>query len=428
MININLLRNNLIYTIKNLIKKNFYFKISKFLYLDKKRKIIQTETEKLLSKHNKSSKYIINIKNKKKNISNIFRKNLKTNNKIKIKKKKLRKIKKNIINFISNIPNIISNDIPYGKDSKNNKEILYWGKKSKKNFVILDHLKLSKKTNGIDFKSATKITGSRFVVLKGNIARLHRSLGQFMIDTHIEKYGYLEINVPYLVNNKSLYGTGQLPKFNNDLFHIKNFDNNDKNKYYLIPTSEVPLTNIFSNNIIEEEKLPIKMVSHTPCFRLESNSYGKNNYGITRMHQFDKVEIVQIVKPEKSMLTLEKITKHAENILKMLKLPYKKVLLCTGDTGFSSYKSYDLEVWLPSKDKYLEVSSCSNMSDFQSRRMKTRYRNKKTKKIELLHTLNGSGLAIGRTLMSILENYQQSDGKIVIPKVLINYMNDLKYI
>ncbi|AZP36162.1 Serine--tRNA ligase [Candidatus Annandia adelgestsuga] len=426
MIDINLINNNLIYIVKNLIKKNFYFKTSKFLYLEKKRKIIQIKTEKLLFNRNKNSK-LINKIIKNKNI----KKNININNKLNIKKKILKKIKNKIINFINNIPNIISNDIIYGKNNKNNKKILYWGKKKKFLFPILDHLKLCKKNNNIDLKSAIKITGSRFAILKGNIAKLHRSLGQFMIDTHIKKHGYLEINVPYLVNDKSLYGTGQLPKFDHDLFHIKNNNFNcfnKKNNYYLIPTSEVPLTNLFRNNIIKEKKLPIKMVSHTPCFRQESNSYGKNIYGLTRMHQFDKVEIIQIVKPKYSVLSLEKITEHAENILKMLDLPYRKILLCTGDTSFGSYKSYDLEVWLPSKNKYLEVSSCSHMLDFQTRRMKTRYKKKINKNIKLLHTLNGSGLAVGRTLIAILENYQKHNGKIIVPKVLTPYMNNIKYI
>lgn len=274
---------------------------------------------------------------------------------------------------------------------------------------------------GLDFAAAVKLTGARFVVMKGQIARMHRALSQFMLDLHTEKHGYLEAYVPYLVNHATLYGTGQLPKFGEDLFHTKPLaEESDNSNYALIPTAEVPLTNLVRDEILEEDSLPLKLTAHTPCFRSEAGSYGRDTRGLIRMHQFDKVEMVQITRPEDSMAALEELTGHAEKVLQLLELPYRKVLLCTGDMGFGSSKTYDLEVWLPAQDTYREISSCSNMWDFQARRMQARYRNKTDRKTRLVHTLNGSGLAVGRTLVAVLENYQQADGRIQVPTYYVH--------
>ncbi|XZR52856.1 MAG: serine--tRNA ligase [Enterobacteriaceae bacterium] len=406
MINQNLLKYNyLIKTKKKLNYKKFILNI-KFLILKKKyKKIIQLKVEKL--KTNKKN-YNCNCNfNKKKKI-------------FLYKKSKI-----NLIKYLSIIPNLPDNSIL----NKKNKIIKIWGKPKIKKYKIYNHIKIGKKLNGLDFEMPIKISSSRFVIMKGKIAQLHRALIQFMIDLHTKNHGYNEIYVPYLMNENSLYCTGQLPKFKKNLLHVKFYNKlNKKKKYILIPTGEVPLTNLFNNKIIEIANLPIKLVTHTPCFRSENSSYGKKNKGLIRMHQFDKVEIVQIVQKEISKNILEEITKHAEKILKLLNLPYRKNLLCAKNLGFSSSKTYDLEVWMPSQKKYCEISSCSNMTNFQSRRMNTKYKNKKTNKKTYVHTLNGSGLAISRTLAAILENYQIKNGIIEIPKILYPYMNGLKYI
>ena len=319
-----------------------------------------------------------------------------------------------------------------GKDDSENLEVSRWGEPSKCDFEVKDHVALGENLQGLDFASAVKLTGSRFVVMKGQIAKLHRALAQFMLDLHTEQHGYTEAYVPYLVNHDTLYGTGQLPKFSEDLFHTKPLEGQDPNEvqrtYALIPTAEVPVTNLVRGDILEAENLPLKMTAHTPCFRSEAGSYGRDTRGLIRMHQFDKVELVQIVEPEKSMEALEELTGHAEKVLQLLGLPYRKVLLCTGDMGFGSCKTYDLEVWVPAQNTYREISSCSNMWDFQARRMQARCRSKGDKKTRLVHTLNGSGLAVGRTLVAVLENYQNADGSITVPEVLRPYMGGLEVI
>jgi seryl-tRNA synthetase len=282
---------------------------------------------------------------------------------------------------------------------------------------VKDHVDLGANLGLLDFETATKITGSRFAVMKGDIARLHRALIQFMLNTHTQEHGYQEINVPYMVNSDSLFGTGQLPKFEEDLFKLT-----DERNFYLIPTAEVPVTNVYRDEIIDADQLPVKFACHTPCFRSEAGSYGKDTRGMIRQHQFEKVELVQFVKPENSTETLEQLTGHAEAILQKLGLPYRTIILCGGDLGFSSARTYDIEVWLPSQQRYREISSCSNFRDFQARRLKARWRNPETGKPELLHTLNGSGLAVGRTLLAVMENYQQADGSIAVPDVLQPYM------
>lgn len=320
-------------------------------------------------------------------------------------------------NYLSGIPNIPDQEVPSGRDEEDNIEIRRWGEPRQFDFEVKDHVDLGATSGLLDFETAAKITGSRFAVMHGGIARLHRALIQFMLDTHQQEHGYQEINVPYVVNRDSLYGTGQLPKFEEDLFKL-----DDERGFYLIPTAEVPVTNIYRDEIIDADQLPVKFTCHTPCFRSEAGSYGKDTRGMIRQHQFEKVELVQFVKPEDSTAVLEELVGHAEAILQKLGLPYRTVILCGGDLGFSSARTYDIEVWLPSQQRYREISSCSNFRDFQARRLKARWRNPDTGKPELLHTLNGSGLAIGRTLLAVMENYQQADGSIDIPEVLQPYM------
>ncbi|QCI20450.1 serine--tRNA ligase [Buchnera aphidicola (Brachycaudus cardui)] len=426
MLNPYLLRNELHLTAKKLLKKGYKLDTYKISSMEDTRKILQIQTENLQHNHNVLSRLFKDAKNLKKENEILKNKIINSGKELQDAKIKLNSLQEKIYNFSLDIPNIPDDNIPEGDTSKSNQKIKYWGQKRKYEFIIQDHVEIGKKFNNLDWTSAAKISGSRFVVMKGNIALLHRALSQFMLDLHTIEHGYIEAYVPYLVHSKALYGTGQLPKFSDDLFHI-NFMN--KNNYTLIPTAEVPLTNLFYNQIIDEKDLPIMLTAHTPCFRSEASSYGRDTRGLIRLHQFDKVELVQIVKPEQSMLALEKLTSHAEKVLQLLELPYRKVLLCTGEMSFSSSKTYDLEVWFPAQKKYREISSCSNTSDFQARRMKTRYRKKSEQKISLVHTLNGSGLAIGRTLAAILENYQHSDGSVEIPKILQKkYMQGLEFI
>jgi seryl-tRNA synthetase len=322
--------------------------------------------------------------------------------------------------LLQGIPNVPHHSVPAGSDEEDNVEIRRWGEPRAFDFEVKDHVDLGAAINGLDFDAASKITGSRFSQMRGGLASLHRALTQFMLNTHIQDHGYEEVYVPYIVNRESLYGTGQLPKFEEDLFKL-----DDEREFYLIPTAEVPITNIYRNEIVDE--LPIKFVSHTPCFRSEAGSYGRDTRGMIRQHQFEKVEMVQFVRPEASWDALEGLVGHAEVILQKLQLPYRTVVLCGGDLGFSAAKTYDIEVWVPSQERYREISSCSNFADFQARRMKARYRNADGKP-ELLHTLNGSGLAVGRTLLAVMENYQQADGSIAIPEVLQPLMNGQTHI
>ncbi|HTJ97191.1 MAG TPA: serine--tRNA ligase, partial [Rhodocyclaceae bacterium] len=320
--------------------------------------------------------------------------------------------------FVAVIPNLPHESVPEGKDEHGNVEVLRWGTPKTFDFPVKDHVDLGEALGGLDFETAVKVSGSRFSVMKGGIARLHRALAQFMLNTHTGEHGYTEVYVPYLVNPDSMFGTGQLPKFEEDLFRVPR---SDGTTLYLIPTAEVPVTNLVRDEILAAETLPIKYVSHTPCFRSEAGSYGRDTRGLIRQHQFDKVELVQIVHPEKSWEALEELTGQAEAILQKLELPYRKMALCSGDMGFSAAKTYDLEVWLPAQNTYREISSCSNFESFQARRMQTRFRNDKNKP-ELVHTLNGSGLAVGRTLVAVIENYQNADGSITVPAVLRPYM------
>ncbi|QJC30609.1 serine--tRNA ligase [Enterobacteriaceae endosymbiont of Neohaemonia nigricornis] len=424
MLDPHLLRNNTDMISKILEQRNFILDVNCIKKYETKRKLLQKQIEILYAK---KKYYMTLFKQSDITHHNQIKDNIKLiNYKLSSTKTKLSDLILRISNIYNMIPNIPLNDVPIGRSSKDNKEILKWGKKKKYDFHILDHIELGILNNGMDLKAGVNLSGSKFIVLKGFIAYLHRILIQFMLDIHINKHQYQEFYIPYIVKNEMLYGTGQLPKFSNDLYAIKN--NDDLSKHFLIPTAEVPLTNLFANKIIIEKQLPIKLVAHSPCFRVEAGTYGKYNRGLIRTHQFEKVEIVQFVQPQYSLKTLEIMTNHAEQILQLLKLPYRKLLLCTGDMSFASSKTYDLEVWLPSQKKYCEIASCSNMGDFQARRMKTRYKIQKDNSINYIHTLNASGLAIGRTLAAIMENYQLKDGTIQIPKILHNYTNGLKVI
>ncbi|WP_343152407.1 serine--tRNA ligase [Buchnera aphidicola] len=431
MIDKNLLRNQLDIVNKKLLMRGFTLNIEKIQEMERSRKIFQVKTENLQAIRNNLSKKIGILKRIKKNTLEIENEVSIINKKIYKYRNKLKIFELDLFKIYSEIPNIPSEDTIFTCIENKNQEIMKWGNIKKFNFKIKDHIELGKNLKGLDWKSSAKISGSKFVVMKGKIALLHRALSQFMIDTHTIEHGYLETYVPYLVNSESLYGTGQLPKFSSDLFHIQSSEKiNEKIQYTLIPTAEVPLTNLIRDKIFNKEDLPIKLTALTPCFRLEPSSYGKESKGLIRMHQFEKVEIVQIVNPKYSMEALEELTLHAEKILQLLNLPYRKVQLCPKELGFSSSKTYDLEVWFPFQKKYREISSCSNMIDFQARRMKSKYKSssKKTKK-KFLHTINGSALALSRTLGAIIENYQLENGAIEVPLVLQNkYMNGLKII
>ncbi|KGQ70162.1 seryl-tRNA synthetase [Chelonobacter oris] len=427
MIDPNLLRNNLAETAEKLrIRRHFTLDTAKISELEEQRKVLQVKTETLQAERNARSKSIGAAKARGEDIQALLAEVDSMGNALNDAKTALEQVQNEMQQIALNIPNIPADEVPLGKDESENLEVLRWGEPKQYDFGVQDHVTLGENADGLDFAAGVKLAGARFVVMKGQIAKLHRALSQFMLDLHTEQHGYLETYVPYLVNHETLYGTGQLPKFGEDLFHTDALE--DEQPYALIPTAEVPVTNMVRGEILDEEQLPIKMTAHTPCFRSEAGSYGRDTRGLIRMHQFDKVEMVQIVAPEKSMEALEELTGHAEKVLQLLGLPYRKVLLCSGDMGFGSAKTYDLEVWLPAQNTYREISSCSNMWDFQARRMQARCRAKGDKKTRLVHTLNGSGLAVGRTLVAVLENYQQADGSIAVPAVLQPYMGGLAFI
>ena len=416
MLDINHLRNNLKDVQDNLKKRGFVLDAKQFNSLDSERKLLQTETESLQEKSNILAKEISVERNQEVREQKL--KNAKEiSSRLKKQKSELDKTLERLNNFLLEIPNILSKDVPEGNSEKNNLVVYEKGNIPDFEFQTKDHQELGELYNGINFEESASIAKSRFVVLRKEIAKLHRALIQFMLDEHIKK-GYEEIYVPYIVNASSLTGTGQLPKFEEDLFKIAN------EEMYLIPTAEVPVTNIYKNKILKLEDLPIRYVAHTPCFRSEAGSYGKDTKGMIRQHQFDKVELVKFVHPEDSETELNSLTEDAESILMSLELPYRKVILCSGDIGFASTKTYDLEVWFPSQNTFREISSCSNFGDFQSRRMKIRI--KQSKENILCHTINGSGLAVGRTLAAILENFQNENGSITIPDVLVSYMGGTK--
>ncbi|MDG6460287.1 serine--tRNA ligase [Glaesserella parasuis] len=433
MIDQNLLRTNLEEVAQILkLKRNFNLDVARVTSLEEQRKALQVKAENLQAERNARSKNIGAAKARGEDISALLAEVDTMGNELDAAKVELDKVQAEIRELLLNIPNLPADEVPVGKDDSENLEVSRWGTPRQFDFEIKDHVTLGEGLGGLDFPAGVKLTGSRFVVMKSGIARLHRALSQFMLDLHTEQHGYVETYVPYLVNHDTLYGTGQLPKFGEDLFHTQPLEGQDPNAvqkpYALIPTAEVPVTNLVRDEILDEESLPLKLTAHTPCFRSEAGSYGRDTRGLIRMHQFDKVEMVQIVAPEKSMEALEELTGHAEKVLQLLNLPYRKMLLCSGDMGFGSSKTYDLEVWLPAQNTYREISSCSNMWDFQARRMQARCKAKGDKKTRLVHTLNGSGLAVGRTLVAVLENYQNADGSITVPEVLKPYMGGVEII
>lgn len=418
MLDPKLLRGDLSDLQAKLATRGYQLDIDFWQDLEQRRKSLQIKTEDLQAQKNQGAKKIGELKRNGQNAEELLQQMEVVSQSMKVAENELKELQSIIITQSLAIPNLPDDSVPVGQDENDNIEVRKWGAPRAFDFQIKDHTDIGEGLGLLDFELAAKLTGSRFSVLKGGLARLNRALIQFMLDTHI-KAGYTEMYVPYMVNNHSLQGTGQLPKFEEDLFKLRG----DKD-YYLIPTSEVPLTNTVRDAIIELKELPIKLTAHTPCFRSEAGSAGRDTRGLIRQHQFEKVEMVQIVKAETSMQALEEMTAQAESILQALELPYRVVALCTGDMGFSAVKTYDIEVWLPSQNTYREISSCSNCGDFQARRMLARV--KDGKKIELVHTLNGSGLAVGRTLLAILENHQNADGTVNIPKVLQPYMGGVK--
>jgi seryl-tRNA synthetase len=423
MIDLNVLRDNTDQVKKSLKNRGFELDVDFFHQLEHQRKDIQIKTQDIQQERNSLSKQIGILKAKGEDTEKIMQQVASISSRTKDYEIQLQDIQQQLNDFLLNIPNLPHKSVPIGPDEKSNLLLKKIGDIPKFNFDVKDHVDLGNSL-GLDFETAIKISGSRFVFMKHDIARLHRAIGQFMIDTHVEKHNYMECYTPFLVNSESLLGTGQLPKFGQDLFLTKKTDNEN---LYLIPTSEVSLTNSVRDEILEEESLPIRMTALTPCFRSEAGSYGRDTRGMIRQHQFDKVEMVQITKPEDSYRALDEMLSHAENILQALELPYQVVTLSTGDMGFAAAKTYDIEVWIPSQNQYREISSISNCEDFQARRLKSRYKNADGKNI-LVHTLNGSGLAVGRTLVAIMENNQNAQGEIIIPKVLSKYMNGNKII
>ena len=423
MLDPRLFRTDLDFVKEQLIRRSFNFNPESYLELEARRKEVQVNTQELQNERNSRSKAIGQAKAKGVDVQPLLDQVQFLGDSLKSAETELSAIQVEMELLMEGIPNILDQTVPEGKSEEFNVEISRWGDIPVFNFEAKDHVDLGVKLNAIDFELGAKIASSRFVVLTGPLARLQRAIIQLMMDIHTDEHGYAETYVPYLANADSLRGTGQLPKFEADLFKAS-----DDPVLYLIPTAEVPVTNRVRDVIIEAKDLPLKYVCHSPCFRSEAGAYGRDVRGMIRQHQFEKVELVQIVKPEDSLKVHEELTNHAENILKKLNLPYRKMLLCAGDTGFSSSKTYDLEVWLPGQGNYREISSCSNFKDFQARRLQARWRNPETGKPELVHTLNGSGLAAGRTLIAVMENYQDAQGRVRIPEALIPYMGGLKII
>jgi seryl-tRNA synthetase len=423
MLDIKLLRTDIAAVAARLKIKNFDLDIATFERLDEARKSLQIESENLQSERNTKSKSIGHAKGRGEDIAPLLAEVAHLGDRMGELKTALEQVQFDLDAWLMTIPNVPDETVPAGKSEDDNQEVRRWGDIPTFDFTPLDHVDLAASSGLLDFEAAAKISGSRFMTLRGPLARLHRALTQFMIDLHTDAHGYEEIYVPYLVNADSLRGTGQLPKFEADLFKI-----DDDRGLYLIPTAEVPVTNMGRAHIFAASEMPVRFVCHSPCFRSEAGSYGRDTRGMIRQHQFDKVELVQMVRPQDSVAAHEALTGQAEAVLQRLDLPYRVVNLCGGDLGFAAARTYDLEVWLPGQNQYREISSCSNFQDFQARRMQARWRNPETGKPELLHTLNGSALAVGRTLVAVLENYQQADGSVRIPQVLQGYMNGLSEI
>ncbi len=425
MLDSKLVRSQLHEVAERLATRGFQLDVARFEALEAQRKTVQTRTEQLQNERNTRSKAIGQAKARGEDITPLLAEVDQLGSDLEAGKRELESIQGDLDALLLNIPNLPHESVPFGEDEDGNVEVSRWGTPRSFDFEIKDHVALGEQHGWLDFETAAKLSGARFSIMRGPIARLHRALAQFMINLHTAEHGYEEAYTPYLVQASALQGTGQLPKFEEDLFKIQREDQAD---LYLIPTAEVSLTNIVAGEILDAKQLPLKFVAHTPCFRSEAGASGRDTRGMIRQHQFDKVEMVQIVEPSKSFEALESLTGNAERVLQLLELPYRKLALCTGDMGFGAVKTYDLEVWVPSQDKYREISSCSNCGDFQARRMQARYRNPETGKPELVHTLNGSGLAVGRTLVAVLENYQQADGSIRVPEVLKPYMGGIEVI
>jgi seryl-tRNA synthetase len=423
MLDPKLIRQNLDEVAARLKRKGFTLDTAKFLELEEQRKSVQVETERLQAERNTKSKSIGKAKAAGEDIEPLLAAVGDLGTKLDEHKDQLQVIQTQLNDLLESIPNVPDDVVPEGNSEDDNVELRRWGDIPEFDFEAKDHVDLMAAGDKLSFDQASKITGSRFITMRGELAKLHRALIQFMLDVHTTEHGYEEVYVPYIVNKDSLFGTGQLPKFEEDLFRL-----DDERGYYLIPTAEVPITNLVRDEIVAAEDMPLQFTSHTPCFRSEAGSYGRDTRGMIRQHQFEKVELVHMVKPEDADETHERLTQHAENILQKLGLPYRVVNLCGGDLGFAAARTYDLEVWLPGQNQYREISSCSNFRDFQARRMQARYRNPETGKPELMNTLNGSGLAVGRTLVAVLENYQQADGSIRVPQILQSYLGGISQI
>ena len=421
MIDAKLLRQSASEVAKNLARRNFTFDADAYLVLEEQRKAVQVVVESLRAERNASAKSIGKAKAQGEDVEPLLAAVKDLGDRLEGAENKLQLVQAELTDIELGLPNLLHDDVPDGCDETENREVLKWGDLPEFDFEPLDHVDLGSGLAMLDFEAASRISGSRFSVLRGPLARLQRALIQFMLDTHTSEHGYQEVYVPYLVQADALVGTGQLPKFEADLFKTT-----DDPPFFLIPTAEVPVTNLARDSILDAGEMPMRYVAHTPCFRSEAGSYGKDTRGMIRQHQFEKVELVQFVDPATSDEALEELTGHAQSILERLGLPYRKVILCCGDVGFGSHKTYDLEVWLPGQQAYREISSCSNYLDFQARRMRARWRNPDSGKPELLHTLNGSGVAAGRALIAILENYQQADGTVVVPEVLLPYMGGIE--
>ncbi|MGQ0836890.1 MAG: serine--tRNA ligase [Gammaproteobacteria bacterium] len=406
---------------RNLARRGFVLDVAALRNLDERRKQLQIDVDRLRAERNSHAKAVGAAKGRGEDIGPLIARGDALTRELAGVEQSLNAVQAELDEWMLGLPNLLHESVPEGRDESANVELRTWREPRKLPFKPRDHVEIGERLGGLDFEAAGRIAGTRFAVMRSGVARLHRALAQFMLDLHVGEHGYTEVHVPYLVPRATLTGTGQLPKFEQDLFAVKS-----EHEFFLIPTAEVPVTNLVRDQIVPAEDLPLKLVAHTPCFRSEAGSYGKDTRGMIRQHQFDKVELVQIVRPADSYRALEELTAHAEEVLKRLELPYRVVALCAGDVGFASAKTYDLEVWLPAQDRYREISSCSNCEAFQARRMQARWRNPAGGKPEPVHTLNGSGLAVGRTLVAVLENCQNEDGSVTVPGVLRPYMGGLE--